>query len=511
MATRPRKSSARVTLVLLGAAALASCGQDEGSLRRDLYANKEDCLKDWGDEQKCAEEAAPARSSGGGYHGRYWYGPYYRSGAYGSSSVSRPHGTVDSARPGSHAVGTSHSCGDSASGSARSHRAPQRQQPPGSRPRRPASANEDPRPELARDCEVVGFTFHSTERMGIESHCYRFTAAEIDGLEAATRDLHQLALAAVEHIVNTDRFEQLAIAPGFADRIRASWKARDPAVAGRFDLAYDGSHPPKLLEYNADTPTALLEASVVQWRWLQGAIRPGLAHADQFNSLHEKLIANWRAIGITISANVPVHFACAKENDEDFGTIEYQRDVATQAGIATRFVYIEDIGWADDAQCFVDVDNEEISMLCKLILEWTIGRVRPHLLQAKMRDRAAVKMLLSTKGRCPSCGSSTRHPNPLPASFDRFRISGDYVQKPMYSREGANVTVYRGGQVLREGGSYGEEGWIYQAYTEIPRFDDSYVTIGSWIVGDEPAGIGLREDATPITRNTSRFVPHYFA
>ena len=81
----------------------------------------------------------------------------------------------------------------------------------------------------------------------------------------------------------------------------------------------------------------------------------------------------------------------------------------------------------------------------------------------------------------------------------------------MYSREGANVTVYRGGEVLREGGSYGEEGWIYQVYTEIPKFDDSYVTIGSWIVGDEPAGIGLREDATPITRNTSRFVPHYFA
>jgi glutathionylspermidine synthase len=248
---------------------------------------------------------------------------------------------------------------------------------------------------------------------------------------------------------------------------------------------------------------------------LQAAIRPGLAHADQFNSLHEKLIANWRAIGITISANVPVHFACVKENDEDFGTIEYQRDVATQAGIATRFVYIEDIGWADDAQCFVDVDNEEISMLCKLYpWEWLIkDEFGPHLLQAKMRViEPPWKMLLSTKGLLPILWELyPGHPNLLPASFDRFRISGDYVQKPLYSREGANVSVYRGGEVLREGGSYGDEGWIYQAYTEIPRFDDSYVTIGSWIVGDEPAGIGLREDATPITRNTSRFVPHYFA
>src|SRR5438552_2372172 len=218
--------------------------------------------------------------------------------------------------------------------------------------------SRSPRPNWREDCEAVGFGFHSMDgTYWDEAHCYRFTADEIDELEAATRGLHQLSLAAVEHIVVADRFEQLAIAPGFAERIRASWKARDPALAGRFDLAFDGSNPPKLLEYNADTPTALLEASVVQWRWLQGAIRPELPDADQFNSLHEKLIANWRAISVTLSANVPVHFACVKESDEDLGTIEYQRDVATQAGITTRFVYIEDIGWADDTQCFVDADS----------------------------------------------------------------------------------------------------------------------------------------------------------
>lgn len=347
-----------------------------------------------------------------------------------------------------------------------------------------------------------------------ESHRYRFDSDQIDEIEAASRELHQLSLAAVEHIVATDRFEQLAIAPAFAERIRASWKAREPALAGRFDLAYDGRHPPKLLEYNADTPTALLEASVIQWRWLQSAILPDQPGADQFNSLHEKLIANWRAIGVTISANVPVHFACVKDSDEDFGTIEYQRDVATQGGLATRFVYIEDIGWADDARCFVDGEGGEISMLCKLYpWEWLIAdEFGPRLLQSRMRViEPPWKVLLSNKGLLPILWElHPDHPNLLPASFDRFRISGDYVQKPMYSREGANVSIYRGGEVLHEGGTYGQEGWIYQAYTEIPRFDDSYVTIGSWIVGDEPAGIGLREDATPITRNTSRFVPHYF-
>ncbi len=372
-----------------------------------------------------------------------------------------------------------------------------------------------PRPDWVRKCEAVGFTFHSMD--GVywdESHCYRFTAAEIDELESATRNLHKLVLDAVEHVVAADRLVELAVPREFVDYVKASWTAREPSLVGRFDFAYDGHTPPKLLEYNADTPTALLEASVVQWEWLQDAVRPQRPDADQFNSLHEKLIASWRAIGVTLAGNTPVHFACVKDSDEDFGTIEYQRDVATQAGLSSRFLYVEDIGWADDAQRFVDDDGGEIDVLCKLYpWEWLIrDDFGPHLLASTLRlIEPPWKMLLSTKGLLPILWElNPGHPNLLPAAFDRFRITGDYVQKPLYSREGSNVTVYRGAEVLREGGSYGEEGWIYQAYTPVPRFGDSYATIGSWIVGDEPAGIGIREDSTPITRNTSHFVPHYF-
>jgi glutathionylspermidine synthase len=41
-------------------------------------------------------------------------------------------------------------------------------------------------------------------------------------------------------------------------------------------------------------------------------------------------------------------------------------------------------------------------------------------------------------------------------------------------------------------------------------FGNDHVSIGSWIVDGESAGIGLREDESAITRNTSRFVPRYF-
>ena len=120
-------------------------------------------------------------------------------------------------------------------------------------------------------------------------------------------------------------------------------------------------------------------------------------------------------------------------------------------------------------------------------------------------------MLLSNKALLPILWELfPDHPNLLPAYFDAGRIAGDYVEKPLLSREGANVVIHRGIETIASDGEYGGEGRIYQGYAPIPRFGDDYVTIGAWVIGDEPAGIGLREDASPITRNTSRFVPHYF-
>jgi glutathionylspermidine synthase len=372
-----------------------------------------------------------------------------------------------------------------------------------------------PRANWREDCEAIGFSYHSID--GVywdESRRYRFEASEIDVLEAAAAELHARCLDAVEHIIAHDRFDALAIPAAWRARVARSWRAKELSLFGRFDFAYDGSGPPKLLEYNADTPTALLEASVAQWRWLMQAVRPSQPDADQFNSLHEKLIASWRAFAVTWSAGTPVHFTCAGDSEEDRGNLDYLRDVATQGGVDARFVAIGDVGWDETAGVFVDDQDQEIRVLCKLYpWEWLAAEAYgPHLLASSLRViEPAWKMLLSNKGVLPILWELfPDHPNLLPASFEAGRIRGDCVTKPLLSREGANVVIRRGGETIAADGDYGAEGCIYQAYTPIPRFGDDYVTIGAWIIGDEPAGIGMREDATPITRNTSRFVPHYF-
>jgi glutathionylspermidine synthase len=369
-----------------------------------------------------------------------------------------------------------------------------------------------PRKDWQAQLETVGFHFHSLDgSYWDESACYRFSAAEIDMLEEATIELHEMSLAGVKHMVDGRLYDRLAIEPWLAEYIAESWQTKAPSLYGRFDLRYDGMNSPKLLEYNADTPTSLIEAAVAQWNWLQ-QVRPG---ADQFNSLHEKLIARWIAIRPALPGVSPVmHFTCVKESDEDLGNLEYLRDTAIQAGLDARHVYIEDIGWSAEQNAFVDLDGTPVRALFKLYpWEWMMrdefGRNVP-------RARLTVieppwKLLLSCKAILAVLWELyPDHPNLLPAYVEPGRLGEKFVRKPFYSREGANVEIHGPRGVFAQPGTYGAEGYVYQAFASLPDFDGNYPVIGSWIIGDEPAGMGIREDVTPVTRNTSRFVPHYF-
>ena len=367
-----------------------------------------------------------------------------------------------------------------------------------------------PRIDWPSRVEALGFAFHTIggEVYWDERAAYRFSADEVDTLEAATAELHARCLDAVRHVVERGDYERLRIPVAFHAYIERSWREGEPSLYGRMDLAWDGRGEPRLLEYNADTPTALLEASVVQWYWMQECE----GEADQFNSIHEKLIARWEAMRGALPPDRRVHFTADTTSLEDQGTMDYLRDTALQAGLAPLAIDIADIGW--DGERFVDLGNAAISTLFKLYpWEWMVREAfGANLLARTMRVvEPAWKTLLSNKAILPVLWELfPGHPNLLAASFEPGRFATDYVKKPIYSREGANVSIHARGGDVEAGGDYGEEGFVWQAYHALPVFGGNHAVIGSWVVGDEPAGIGLREDDSAITRDSSRFVPHYF-
>ncbi len=375
-----------------------------------------------------------------------------------------------------------------------------------------------PRPDWVRRVESIGLTYHSHESSPYwdESACYEFCASEIDVLERAANELHTLSIAAAEHIVTRGDWHRLGIPAAAVPLIENSWERDDFSIYGRFDLAYDGFSAPKLLEYNADTPTALVEAAVAQWYWLQ-ELHPD---ADQFNSLHERLIAAWQrwAAAQTTSAQgqAPcLHFTHVANHPEDEQTILYLRDTALQAGLPSRTLAIQDLGWHSAAGRFVDLDDAPIDHLFKLYpWEWLFAETfAPHLSSDRTRWlEPPWKMLLSNKGLLPVLWELfPDHPNLLPAYETPEKLSGAFACKPKLSREGANISLHRADAVLEQTtGDYGAEGYIYQALAPIPDFAGNHPVCGVWIVDHAAAGLGIREDTRLITGNLSRFTPHFF-
>lgn len=369
--------------------------------------------------------------------------------------------------------------------------------------------------------EKYGFDIHhfDGEVYWAEDTAYRFNMKQIDEIEDATNSLHRLCLAAVDRIVtdyrkgDTRLISQFSIPEQFWPQVADSWERGDKGVYGRFDLAYDGKSPPKMLEYNADTPTSLMEASVVQWYWLKD-YHP---QADQFNSIHEKLVDRWNDLAKPDGAGrrPMVHFAGCTEVREDFITLEYMRDTAVQAGIPTKSMDISEIGYDHINGKFIDNEGSVIRQAYKLY-PWE------HMIKDEFGALAADsgtqwvepmwKMLLSNKAILPVLWElNPDHPNLVKASFDAAAFAGqDHVVKPKLSREGANVKVVLNGMAAQKtAGIYDEQDSIYQAYAPLPQFGEYRPVIGSWVVGDTAAGMGIREDKGYVTANDSRFVPHY--
>ncbi len=373
----------------------------------------------------------------------------------------------------------------------------------------------NPRIDWEKKVEAVGLIYHHTEGRPYwnESAYYAFRSSEIDRIEHATNELQEMCLQAAQHIIDHDRFAELSIPNAAIPVIKQAWEDEPPALYGRFDLAYDG-YRLKLLEYNADTPTALLEAAVAQWHWLE-ELFPKL---DQFNSIHEKLLAKWRELKAYV-AN-PLYFTYLKppdvENSEDLMTVSYLMDVAGQAGIESALLRIDDIGWDEWQNCFVYLDGQPMRSIFKLYpWEWLLRDEYSDKLLSTYTLTQWIepiwKMLLSNKGILPILWELfPGHDNLLECYFNEPRRLKEYVKKPLLSREGANLTIKRSGTMQETDGPYGTEGFVFQAIARIPEFDNAFPVIGSWLIDGVAAGIGIRESQTPVTNNLSCFVPHLF-
>lgn len=384
------------------------------------------------------------------------------------------------------------------------------------------------RPDWRAEAERLGFTFADMHGAPYwdESSAYRFTLAEVeDQIEDPATELHAMSREAVSRIVGSEALmARMGLPEAHWGLIADSWQAGEPELYGRLDLAHDGQGPAKLLEYNADTPTSLYESASFQWLWLEQQLAAGVLPegADQFNRIHEALVERFAEI---FAPDTDVHFAAAAGNPEDYATVEALGWAAREAGLGAHYTDLEQIGLTAQGQ-FADSESRVIGTLFKLY-PWEdllADEFAAHLAGSGCRFiEPPWKALLSNKAILPMLWQFfPGHPNLLPAYFAEDVTAGrapgaaealaaGHVEKPIFSREGAGVRIVENGQMLEASGNadYDRHPRILQAYHPLPLMGGMRPVIGAWIVGETCVGMGLREDASRITQDLSRFKPHF--
>lgn len=367
--------------------------------------------------------------------------------------------------------------------------------------------NMTPRSDYREKIEAIGFDFHGDYWR--EEAYYRFTPAEIERLEEATREAYRMYCEAAEYIISEkpDFMERMLQIPAeVCERICESWNRDELSLYGRFDFLLDEKGVPRILEFNADTPTSLLEASVIQWQWKEECF----PECDQYNGIHEGLVQSWKDI---FPAGSNIHFVGALDDHEDTGTLQYLASTAMEAGYSTRVLDINSMNLQNGL--FYDPSGECIQKCFKLYpWEWMIDESPDGCLAQVEWLEPIWKLVMSNKAILSILYELfPDSPYVLPCYLSR-PLQGVFCKKPVFSCEGHNVSVvdirqWEEHALLKETeGDYNTGAYVYQEYVKPVAYSGRYPVIGSWIVGGEPAGIGIRENRTEITDNLSEFVPH---
>ena len=361
-----------------------------------------------------------------------------------------------------------------------------------------------PRNDYKQIIEDDGFHYNSD--YWLENAYYKFNSKEINIIEVASNQCYNMFVSAVQHVIDNNLWCKLNIPTFIVPKIIESWNNDNLSLYGRFDFAFINGMP-KLLEFNADTPTSLFEAAIVQWNWKESVFHT----SDQFNSIHESLVESFKYIGETYDID-HIDFTCILDNLEDSITTSYILSTASEAGLNTSLFDISQVAIDNDKLFYHD--HKHLDVLFKLYpYEWMFNEEFGKTLSTSKTTfiEPLWKAIMSNKYMLVILAELYPDSPYILKASEQPLSSGNYCKKPIYSREGSNVSLVKNGNVIEEtDGEYGEEGFIYQELVEIESQDGKYPVIGSWIIGGVACGMGIRETSGRITDNMANFVPHIF-
>lgn len=372
--------------------------------------------------------------------------------------------------------------------------------------------------------EELGFSWH-TDRDGskyVSDQLVQISHNEAESYYKAVNDIYDMYVKAAQYVIDNDLFFELGIPFNLIDAIKKSWE-NDVHwhLYGRFDLAggIDGT-PIKLIEFNADTPTSLFETALLQWAILK---HNNLDEEQQFNTVYDSIVNNFKRL-ITLFDDPnsfdehydgwKILFSSVSGNDEEEATTKLLQQMASDAGFATSFEFLNDVKF--DENGIYDQNENKYEYWFKLFPWEDIAIDEPELattLTSIMLNQEAIilnpayTLLFQSKGMLKIlCDLFPDSPYLLKTSFEP--LAGKYVEKPVFGREGANTKIVENGMSIKETkGPYGNYKKVYQQYVEFPKDSQGNKYQAGVFFAYEACGLGFRKGGE-ILDNMSKFVGH---
>ncbi len=373
--------------------------------------------------------------------------------------------------------------------------------------------------------EELGFLWHtdSDKTSYVANELVVLSEDEANAYATAANELYDMFVEAGEYVIENDLFHEIGIPFNLVEIIKKSWESDVHwHLYGRFDFAggIDGK-PIKLLEFNADTPTALFESAIIQWAILK---QNGLEESSQFNFIYEALVENFRRI-VTLTEDTSRFeelyegwqflFSSIRGNAEEENTVRLLQHMANEAGFETEFAYIDDVAFDDNGIYY----NEEKFELWFKLIPWEDIAIEESelamLLTNIVKNQEAIifnpayTLMFQSKGFLKVLWDLyPNHPLLLESSFEPLD-GKKQVRKPIFGREGGDVAILdANGSVLEENKDiYGNHKMLYQEYVELPTDSDGRSYQAGVFYAYEACGVGFRRGGK-ILNNMSKFVGH---
>ena len=375
--------------------------------------------------------------------------------------------------------------------------------------------------------EKIGFAWHTDNDNSsyIADEIVQVSEKEANAYYEAANELYDMYVNAAQHVIDNNLFHEIGIPFNLVDIIKNSWE-NDVHwhLYGRFDLAggLDGK-PIKLIEFNADTPTAVFETAIIQWAMLK------LNHMDeaaQFNDLYESLKQNFKRL-ITLGDEDAdfdelyegwgILFSSIAGSIEDEQTVKLLQYIAKEAGFKTDFSYVDEVVFNDDEGIFKNDENFEywsklVPWESIAIDEGELALILSNIVknQKAIIINPAYTLLFQSKGILKILWDLyPNHPLLLETSNEPLK-GKKYVKKPVFGREGANVSIYdeNGAQIASSDGEYNSNKAIYQEFYEFNQDERGESYQAGVFYAYEACALGYRKGGK-ILDNYSKFVGHF--